>query len=225
MRLSGLMRPSTTLASVTVGSVPPRRYATGPGIAPALRGPTCSMPPRSRCAMLPPPAPIVCTSIIGSRSGMRKSRLVSSATSGSPSIDHRDVEARAAHVAGDHVAEAGLGGDARRRGHACRGARAHDVRGAAAELAQRRHAAVGLHDRDLAVVAPAVELGREVLRVARDQRLQVALHHRGAGALELVVLAHHRRGGDELPGRLDRPRGSRAPGPRARCWRRRAGTR
>ena len=36
--------------------------------------------------MLPPPAPIVCTSIIGSRSGMRKSRLVSSATLGSPSM-------------------------------------------------------------------------------------------------------------------------------------------
>ena len=37
-------------------------------------------------AMLPPPAPIVCTSIIGRRSGMRKSRLVSSATLGSPSM-------------------------------------------------------------------------------------------------------------------------------------------
>ena len=36
--------------------------------------------------MLPPPAPIVCTSIIGSRSGMRKSSWVVSATSGSPSM-------------------------------------------------------------------------------------------------------------------------------------------
>ena len=34
--------------------------------------------------MLPPPAPMVCTSIMGKRMGMRKSRLVSSATSGSP---------------------------------------------------------------------------------------------------------------------------------------------
>ena len=36
--------------------------------------------------MLPPPAPMVCTSIIGRRSGIRKSRLVSSATLGSPLI-------------------------------------------------------------------------------------------------------------------------------------------
>jgi hypothetical protein len=30
-RLRGLRRPSTTLASVTVGRVPPRPYAAGPG--------------------------------------------------------------------------------------------------------------------------------------------------------------------------------------------------
>jgi hypothetical protein len=33
-------RPSTIFASVTVGSVPPRPYAAGPGTAPALCGPT-----------------------------------------------------------------------------------------------------------------------------------------------------------------------------------------
>ena len=41
-------RPSTTLASVTVGRVPPRSYAAGPGSAPADSGPTLSAPPASR---------------------------------------------------------------------------------------------------------------------------------------------------------------------------------
>ena len=47
MGWSALMRASTALASVTVGSVPPRPKQAGPGTAPALRGPTCRMPPRS----------------------------------------------------------------------------------------------------------------------------------------------------------------------------------
>ena len=56
---------------------------SGRAPTPALRGPTSRMPPRSIDAMLPPPAPIVCTSIIGRRSGTRKSRSVFSATRGS----------------------------------------------------------------------------------------------------------------------------------------------
>src|SRR5437899_2711716 len=61
----------------------------GPGTEPALRGPTSSIPPRSIDAMLPPPAPMVCTSIIGRRSGTRKSRSVFSATRGS--LQFRDA--------------------------------------------------------------------------------------------------------------------------------------
>jgi hypothetical protein len=54
-----------TIASVAVGSVPPRPYAAGPGSAPAERGPTRKMPPASTYAIEPPPAPIVSTSTIG----------------------------------------------------------------------------------------------------------------------------------------------------------------
>jgi len=63
------MRPSTTLASVTVGSVPPRPYATGPGEAPALRGPTCRLPSTSSHAIEPPPAPTLCMSSWGTLTG------------------------------------------------------------------------------------------------------------------------------------------------------------
>ena len=54
--------PSTTLASVTVGSAPPFPYAAGPGSAPADCGPTRSAFVSSGTwAIEPPPAPTVCT--------------------------------------------------------------------------------------------------------------------------------------------------------------------
>ena len=52
-----------------VGSVPPLPYAAGPGSAPALFGPTLTAPASSIHAMLPPPAPITCMSIIGVLTG------------------------------------------------------------------------------------------------------------------------------------------------------------
>ncbi len=54
--------PSTTFASVTVGSAPPRPYDAGPGSAPADCGPTRSAFVSSGTwAMEPPPAPTVWT--------------------------------------------------------------------------------------------------------------------------------------------------------------------
>ena len=61
--------PTTTFASVTVGSAPPLPYAAGPGSAPADCGPTRSAFVSSgTCAIEPPPAPTVCTSTDGTRS-------------------------------------------------------------------------------------------------------------------------------------------------------------
>src|SRR2546426_12472427 len=57
------------MASVTVGSVPPRPYEAGPGSAPALTGPTCSAPLGSNLAMEPPPAPISTMSTTGTFTG------------------------------------------------------------------------------------------------------------------------------------------------------------
>ena len=54
--------PSTTFASVTVGSSPPLPYAAGPGSAPADCGPTRSaFVSCGTCPIEPPPAPTVCT--------------------------------------------------------------------------------------------------------------------------------------------------------------------
>ena len=67
----------------------------------------------------------------------------------------------------------------------------------------RHHAAVRLHDQRLLVEAPVAELCQQVLGVARDQRLQIALHDRRAGALEFVIFADDARGDHDLPGGLD----------------------
>ena len=58
-KYSRLSRPSTRLASVSVGSVAAAPVGDRPGSAPALCGPTRSSPPRSTQAIDPPPAPIV----------------------------------------------------------------------------------------------------------------------------------------------------------------------
>ena len=54
------MSPHTSAASVIVGSVPPRSYAAGPGVAPADRGPTVSAPTSSSATIDPPPTAMLC---------------------------------------------------------------------------------------------------------------------------------------------------------------------
>src|SRR3954465_15685046 len=92
-------RPSTILASVTVARLPPSPYAAGPGTAPAERGPTLKAPAWSTKAIEPPPAPIVCTSIIGTSTGQ-------------PAIQAARASARDPGVARGRLAEAAVGHDA-----------------------------------------------------------------------------------------------------------------
>ena len=68
-----------------VGSSPPRPYAMGPGIAPALSGPTVRMPAAFTRAIDPPPAPMVWMSIIGTRTGRPYPISLSAVTAGRPS--------------------------------------------------------------------------------------------------------------------------------------------
>ncbi len=156
----GSMRASTTLASVTVGCVPPRPQHTGPGLAPALSGPTCRMPARSICAMRA--AARADRVHVDHRQAQRNAEIQQRVLGDRRlALDHhRDVEAGAAHVAGDDAVVAGLRRQLRRRHHAGRGAGAHDEGGAIGELAHRHHAAVRLHDQRLLVEAPFAELLR-----------------------------------------------------------------
>ena len=65
------------------------RNTRGPGAAPALRGPTRNAPPSSTYAIEPPPAPIACTSSIGTSSGyppIQVSRADASVTPSSVTI-------------------------------------------------------------------------------------------------------------------------------------------
>ncbi len=90
---------------------------------------------------MPPPAPIVRTSSIGTRSGRRKSSIGRRRLRGRPSSDDRDVEAGAAHVAGDDPVIAGLASDPGRRDDAGRRPGAEQVARALARAAggdQRR---------------------------------------------------------------------------------------
>ena len=65
----GSRYPMINAASVTVGNSPPSPYAAGPGLEPALSGPTLSKPFESMWAILPPPAPISIRSTVGKRTG------------------------------------------------------------------------------------------------------------------------------------------------------------
>ena len=132
------------------------------GREPADCGPLRSEPAASIVASEPPPAPIVSTSIEGKtdRVPVLDEPLVGRAQRAV--VDERDVGARAAHVDADHVGVAaqrrgvagghGAGGDAR-RGEPHR------------ELLHglgRHHAAAGVQDQQVAVVAVVLEAPLEL---------------------------------------------------------------
>ena len=94
--------PSTTCASVTVGSLPPRPYAAGPGCAPAERGPdaqrAAGVAPGDRAAARADGLDVE------ARQRQRASRdrpLVGLAHDAG--VDHADVAGGAAHVEAEHV--------------------------------------------------------------------------------------------------------------------------
>src|SRR6266478_1315610 len=137
-RLAPPMRPSTTLASVTVASVPPWPYAAGPGAAPALRGPTWRLPSTSSHAIEPPPAPTLCMSSWGTLTGKAPS-MPSDVVSGRS--EEADVGRGAAHVVGDEVADAGGGADEACLTHTAGRAREDRLDRQAARRLGRHHAA------------------------------------------------------------------------------------
>ena len=135
--------PSTTWASVTVGSLAAAAVGGGPGSAPALCGPTVSVP-SATLAIEPPPAPMVTMSTIGSGSGHSPTWpcWVSAIAA---VLDQADVGAGAADIDGDDVLDAARRGDVARADHAGGRARQRRQRRRAADGGAAGDAAVGLH--------------------------------------------------------------------------------
>ena len=221
---SGSSRPSSTLASVTVGRVPPPPKQAGPGREPALSGPTCSAPRSSIQPIEPPPAPIDVMSTVGAITGRRSTSVLKRSTKRCSWI-RLDVEARAADVGADHVRplqrpREGVGADdaAGRAGleRADRQLLGHG---------RRHHAAVGLHDREAAAEAPLGETALHAVEVGRDDGPDVRVQHDRRGALVLAPLRRDvvRRRHEDV--RVARHGSRRRRPPRARGSRRRAGSR
>ena len=121
---------------------------------------------------------------------------------GGPAVaDEGEVEARAAHVAGEHVFEPGRltepgCGDRARRGTGQHGLRRRVARGAGGH-----HSPVALHQQELVPEAGVLESLLGGSDVARHQRLHPAVQGGGARALELADLREHlRTGADECVG-------------------------
>ena len=102
----------------------------------------------ARCE--PPPAPIVCTSIIGRRSGIAEIERPSSRRSrGSPSTTTATSKLVPPMSPVMTLSKPASAASLRRRHHAGRRAGAHDVGGAPAKLRHRHQPAVRLHDQRL----------------------------------------------------------------------------
>jgi len=164
------MRASTTFASVTVGWVPPRPQQTGPGIGAGALGSDLQDPGAIDMRNTAAARPMVCTSIIagaaadGNPAAYSRDRRLA--------VDHhRDIEAGAAHVAGDERSKPPCAASSPPPSRP-RPAGAHDVGGAIGKLAHRHDAAVRLHDQRCRS-SPFGELLEQRLGVARHQRLEI----------------------------------------------------
>ncbi len=110
---------------------------------------------------------------------------------GCAGLDQRGLGGRAAHVERDQVRLAERRAQARRAGDAGRRARADDEDRALGRLARSDHAPVGGHDQQRGAHAAAREAGGEIGEIALHRGQEIAVHHRGAGALVLLHLGQH----------------------------------
>ena len=128
---------------------------------------------------------------------MFQSTLHSGAMRGLSLVDQRQVGARAAHVEGDDVVEAGVLADQEPADHPAGGARVADAGGHAARGAGGDHPAAGVGHVDLALVSPLAQGVDEAVDVALDHRHQVGVGRDRGGALELADLGEDLGGGGD----------------------------
>ena len=149
--------------------------ADRPGVAPALSGPTCSMPASSTGAIEPPPAPMVWTSTIGTWIGIAYSSSRSLDDRRHAAQDQRDVARGAAHVVGDDVGESparpGLLAVAAAAMTPEAGPDITVLTACSATIAGRDGAAVALHHQQFAREAAPRQLALQPLDIAMQHRL------------------------------------------------------
>ncbi len=124
--------------------------------------------------------------------------------------DQRDIEGGAAHVAGDHVLEAGCPGDGPGRDYPGGGTRERRSNREPLRGLDRHHAAVRLHDQHVASGASGAQRLFQPIQIARYQWLQIGVQDRSRDPLELTDLRDDLGGrrnvrvGPEATHRLDR---------------------
>ncbi len=196
--LPGCSRPSTRLASVMVGSTPAAAVAdrSGPG-AGALRADLDQarrVDAGDRAAAGADRVHVDHRHV--DRHGVLDLGLVGDRRLGV--ADQRHVGRGAAHVVGDEVgiagAPAGVGGGDHARGRAGH----HGLGRLAGDEARRDHAAVAVHDEEVAAVAEPFQLAAQAGDVAFEDRLHRGVDRRGDAALELARFRQQRMAGGDV---------------------------
>ncbi len=165
-------------------------------MAPAERGPTLKAPAWSTKAIEPPPAPIVCTSIIGTSTGKPGDPGVARGRLAEAAFRHdADVGRGAADIEGDEVAPARERARPVAADHARRRAREQGEHRPLGHHGGRRHAAVGGHDAQVGLEARRLDLRFEARDVVAHLGTDEGVHRRRGEALELAELRRHRGGG------------------------------
>ena len=173
-----------------------------PGLGAGAVRPDLERPRPSIRAMLPPPAPISIISITGTLTGRplpflkRYLRSTSNcgAISGSPSLDQAGLGGGAAHVEREQARAVDQPAVVRRRERARGRAGLDQAHGKPARGLDVAHAAVRLHDEQVAGDAERAQRVLESLQIALGEALHVDVGERGRGALVLADLGHHLAG-------------------------------
>ena len=112
--------------------------------------------------------------------------------------DQGDVEAGAAHVAGDHVGEPRGLGDPRPRDDPRRRPRQRGANRERARRVDRHHPAIGLDDQQFGVDPLAREPGLDAFQIGAEDRLQADIEGRRRCALEFADLGQDQRRGVDM---------------------------
>ena len=192
-----------------------RRSRSGPGSAPALRGPTWIMPIVDAGDAAAAGAYF---QKLHRRDVERKTAelaivyradLEFRRDGGFAVVDRSHLRGGAPHVEGQHVIETFFAADDAAHQHTCGRSRFHDAHGVFLGQIRRYQTAVGLHDEEVRFDVGGPEGILEIGQIAFDDRLDISIGDRCADPLVFANLRRDLgRQGNTHPGRsLQHPRG------------------